>query len=149
MAVANGSTNHGRKGAGPTKGSWKPGQSGNPSGRPKVPQWRRGGGAAASAKQRAEQYVDKAFKLLAKAMADETSPMSARVSAANSILERAYGKAPQDVNVRGSVETHIIALLKAIDNQEPSKVDGGELEVIEAPASSSDSTTPTKGDSST
>jgi hypothetical protein len=55
--------------------------------------------------------------------------MASRVSAASQILDRAYGKAPQDVNVRGSIETHIIALLKAIDNQ-ALEVDGGELEVL-------------------
>ncbi len=82
-------------------------------------------------------------------MKDEKAPHNARVSAAKELLDRAYGKAPQDVNVRGSVETHIIALLKAIDNQPVSPaqpaLDGGELEVLPG----SDSTTPTSGDSST
>ena len=118
MAMPNGTTNHGRKGAGPTPGSWKKGQSGNPKGRPQRPLWQRGKGMDnATAKQRAEQYVDAAFKLLNQAVRDKESPMAARVSAANSILDRAFGKAPQDVNVRGSVEHHIITFLKALDSQ--------------------------------
>ena len=135
---------------GATAGSWKPGQSGNPKGRPKgAKTGRKSDVLARTAKQRAELYVDQAFELLSQAVQDTESPMSARVSAANAILDRAYGKAPQDVNVRGSVETHIIALLKAIDNQPVSQVEGGPLEVIEAPGNSSDSATPHEGDSST
>lgn len=110
-----------------TPGSWTKGQSGNPSGRPKG---RKSNVIARTAKERAELYVDQAFKLLSKAVLDTESPMSARVSAANSILDRAYGKAPQDVNVRGSVEHHIIALLKAIDHQDVKPIEAGELEVL-------------------
>ena len=91
-----------------------------------------------TAKQRAEQYVDQAFKLLSQAVRDKNAPMSSRVSAAGLILDRAYGKAPQDVNVRGSVETHIIALLKAIDNQESTPINGGPLDVLPSPDTSAD-----------
>ena len=80
---------------GGTAGSWKPGQSGNPKGRPKgAKTGRKSDVLARTAKQRAELYVDEAFKLLSEAVRDTESPMSARVSAANAILDRAYGKAP-------------------------------------------------------
>jgi hypothetical protein len=121
MSQGNGKLTHA-----PTAGSWKPGQSGNPSGRPKG---RQSDILARTAKQRAELYVDQAFNLLSKAVRDKDSPMAARVSAANAILDRAYGKAPQDVNVRGSVEYHIISLLKAIDNQDVKQIDGEATEV--------------------
>ena len=115
------------KAHGPTGASWKPGQSGNPKGRPKG---RQNEVLARTAKERAEKYVDQAFRLLSKCVRDKDAPMSSRVSAASVILDRAYGKAPQDVTVRGTIETHIIALLKDLDT---GKIDGGEAEVLPPP----------------
>jgi hypothetical protein len=59
--------------------------------------------------------VDQAFKLLTQAMRDKDAPMAARVSAANSILDRAYGRAPQDVTIRGNIEHHIVKLIQGLD----------------------------------
>ena len=99
--------------------TWKKGQSGNPRGRPKKEPWQRiknDRGLAKSAKERAEQYVDQAFKLLSEAVKDKDAPFAARVSAANSILDRAYGRAPQDVTVKGQIEQHIIQLIQGLDS---------------------------------
>jgi len=57
---------------------WKPGQSGNPSGRPK--------GIAALARQ----HKDKALEVLVAGMED-TDP-KVRITAAKEILDRGYGK---------------------------------------------------------
>lgn len=98
--------------------TWKKGQSGNLRGRPKKEPWQRiknDRGLAKSAKERAEQYVDQAFKLLHEAVKDKDAPFAARVSAANSILDRAYGRAPQDVTVKGQIESHIIQLIQGLD----------------------------------
>lgn len=57
---------------------WKPGQSGNPGGRPK--------GIAA----RAREHTDKAIEVLVDGMADEDPRV--RVVAAKEILDRGYGK---------------------------------------------------------
>ena len=114
----------------PTSGSWKPGQSGNPLGaavRKRVP---RSEVLGRTAKQQAEKHARKAFKLLAQCVQDREAPMASRVKAASEILDRAYGKAPQDVTVRGTIETHIIALLKDLDT---GKIDGGEAEVLPPP----------------
>lgn len=102
---------------GPTPGSWKKGQSGNPLGASVTKRRQRSEVVQRTAKQQAEKHARKAFKFLVGCMQNDEAPMASRVSAAAQILDRAYGKAPQDVNVRGSVEHHIISLLKAIDNQ--------------------------------
>lgn len=58
--------------------SWKPGQSGNPGGRPK--------GIAAKARE----HTDKALEVLVEGMADEDPRV--RVSAAKEVLDRGWGK---------------------------------------------------------
>lgn len=58
--------------------SWKPGQSGNPGGRPK--------GIAAKARE----HTDKAVEVLAAAL-DDPDP-KVRVTAAEKLLDRGYGK---------------------------------------------------------
>lgn len=57
---------------------WKPGQSGNPGGRPK--------GIAALARQ----HTDKAIEVLAKAL--DSKDERVRVTAAEKLLDRGYGK---------------------------------------------------------
>lgn len=82
------------------------GRSGNPGGRPKV---------AAEVRELARQYTDVAIKALTDIMQDEKSPPAARVSAATVLLDRAYGRAPQDLTVKGSIEQHIIDLVRQLD----------------------------------
>ena len=69
----------------PTKTSWKPGQSGNPSGRPrgdhKIQELARGHGPTA---------LDVLVKI-----ATEGQSEGARVSAAIALLDRGYGRPPQ------------------------------------------------------
>ena len=59
---------------------FRPGQTGNPGGRPK--------GVAALARQHADAAID----FLAKLLVDESAASSARVQAAREILDRGYGK---------------------------------------------------------
>jgi hypothetical protein len=59
---------------------WKPGQSGNPGGRPK--------GIAAIARQ----HTDKAVQVLVDGM--ESPDERVKIAAAKEILDRGYGKAP-------------------------------------------------------
>ena len=67
---------------------FKPGQSGNPSGRKKV-----NGDIIALAKK----YTVEAIKTLIAVMQDENAPAASRVTASNAILDRAYGKPAQSI----------------------------------------------------
>ena len=69
---------------------WRKGVSGNPSGRPKVPE---------HVREAARAKTEEAIKTLSEIMADKSAGASARVSAANSLLDRAWGKAESTSNV--------------------------------------------------
>jgi hypothetical protein len=67
-------------------GTFKAGTSGNPGGRPKV---------VGEVRDLAREHTEDAINTLARIMEDEKAPAAARVSAAESILSRGWGKAPQ------------------------------------------------------
>jgi hypothetical protein len=64
------------------------GQSGNPGGRPKI---------VGEVQQLARQHSAEAIETLVAIMQNEKAPPAARVHAANSILDRGYGRPPQAV----------------------------------------------------
>jgi Family of unknown function (DUF5681) len=64
------------------------GQSGNPGGRPKV---------VAQVRELAREHTAEAIQTLVSIMTDPKSAPAARVSAANALLDRGYGKPPQHV----------------------------------------------------
>lgn len=47
----------------------------------------------------AQNYTDEAFQTLHTIMTDTEEPAAARISAAKEMLERAYGKSPQAINL--------------------------------------------------
>lgn len=67
------------------------GQSGNPSGRMKIPQ---------DVKQMARGLTKEAIATLAAVMRDRKAPHSARVRAAETLLDRAWGKPESSTNIR-------------------------------------------------
>ncbi len=67
---------------------WKKGQSGNPKGPSTRLDAKRGG-------EQAMKHVAKAFKALAQVLNDPNASPSARVTAAVAILDRAYGRPAQ------------------------------------------------------
>jgi hypothetical protein len=74
------------KGSGPTSGSFKKGETGNPGGRPKtVPEVR----------ELARTYTVQAIETLVEIMQDTSANPGSRVAAANNLLDRGHGKAPQ------------------------------------------------------
>lgn len=72
----------------PENTRFKPGQSGNPSGRPKKNR---------DLERTAEAYVSDAVKVLADALKDDDPKV--RIAAANALLDRARGKPKQSVEV--------------------------------------------------
>ena len=69
-------------------GRFKPGQSGNPGGRPK---------ALLEVVELARSHTVTAIMTLARIAADEAAPAAAQVAASNSLLERGWGKAVQPI----------------------------------------------------
>lgn len=57
----------------------------------------------ASVKEAAQEHTEDAVATLAEIMGDKTQPAAARVSAANAILDRGYGKPSQALNLGGSL----------------------------------------------
>lgn len=81
-------------------GNLKPfrkGQSGNPGGRPKLPE---------EINAAARAHTKKAISTLVDVVQDAKAPASARVSAAQAILDRGWGRAQQQVDITAGVMTH-------------------------------------------
>ncbi len=70
--------------------AWKPGVSGNPGGMPK---------GVGEVKKLARQWTNKAIETLAEIMMDDGQSGPARVSAAEALLNRGYGKPLQQMEV--------------------------------------------------
>ena len=75
---------------------FKKGQSGNPGGRPKV---------VAEVKELARAHTGKAIETLVSIMDNPKAAPAARVSAANALLDRGYGKPPQHITARAGLLT--------------------------------------------
>lgn len=80
---------------GPNPG-WKPGQSGNPGGRPKIDK---------EIRELAQTYSIQAVETLAAIMLNHDYDPRVRGFAANSILDRAVGKPAQAVVHSGTIDT--------------------------------------------
>ena len=72
-------------------GQFAPGQSGNPSGRPRRDQ---------DLTELARMHTEDAINTLVSILNDPKANASARISAASAILDRGYGRAPQAVAVK-------------------------------------------------
>lgn len=82
-----------RRAPNPTgKGGFKKGKSGNPAGRPKV---------IGELRDLAREHTMPALQTLIDVAANKGEAGSARVSAANAILDRGYGKPSQEVQHTG------------------------------------------------
>lgn len=87
-------------------GMFPKGISGNPTGRPKTD---------IKIKELAQQYTDTAVKTLVEIAQNPKAKDSARVMAANAILDRAYGKPAQyseNLNMNVSYEDYLLELAR-------------------------------------
>lgn len=88
---------------------WVKGQSGNPGGKPK---------GHKEVQDLARRYTTDAIQTLADICSNPTATPGARVSAAEVLLDRGWGKAPQKIELDGvnQLPEHVIdALLAAFD----------------------------------
>ena len=69
---------------------FEPGKSGNPGGRPRI---------LANVQEAARQYTAEAMETLANIMRDAKAPPATRVAAANSLLDRGWGRAPASISL--------------------------------------------------
>ena len=85
--------------------SFKKGQSGNPRGRPKRPEARN---VFADLRAAARELTEDAIDTLATVMKDPKTPAAARISAAQALLDRGYGKPPQAIELNSEPDlTHL------------------------------------------
>lgn len=96
---------------------WKPGQSGNPSGRPAV---------IAELRDLARAHTGEALETLCEVMRDKGAPPAARVAAVSHILDRGYGKPTQHVsatvqNIRQMTDDELLSYISG-----PDEADSGE-----------------------
>ena len=99
-------------------GQWKPGESGNPSGRP------RKGPAMKALEERCRESADEALAFLLDTIQDRDAPHNVRLAAAREILDRGYGK-PVDRSAVLNLNT---------GNGQPFTLSNDELERIAAGA---------------
>jgi hypothetical protein len=98
---------------------FKPGQSGNPGGRPKE---------VAEVRELARRHTKKAIATLAEIMLDEKALETAGIAATNSLLDRGYGRPELQHKISGQI--NFAALLAEYTTQRLA-VEQGEAEVLE------------------
>lgn len=81
----------------------KKNQSASPSGKggPRPGSGRKPGKVTATLREIAREHMEKAVEALLSVLSDPDSPAAARVSAANSLLDRGYGKPSQPIDGDG------------------------------------------------
>jgi hypothetical protein len=107
---------------------FKKDQSGNPGGRPKV---------VAEVKELARAHTEEAIQTLVSIMNNPKSAPAARVSAANALLDRGYGKPPQ--HIEGQNANYVALLPEPCESAEEwmAQVESRRA-LIEGPARRSD-----------
>jgi len=83
------------------------GQSGNPSGRPKSTM-----ADGRSVTDVARSFTEKALQALIDVIESDAAPHPAKVSAANSILDRGWGKPAQSVAISGDEDNPLRTVLR-------------------------------------
>ncbi len=104
--------------------SWKRGQSGNRSGRPKKPTTIEAHKIIADVKAAAREMTPEALSTLQTVMNDPKAPPAARVGAATAVLDRAWGRPTQ--SIEGQVDLSFERMiLMAIEREEQQTLPSG------------------------
>jgi len=96
----------------PAQYKWKPGQSGNPSGKAKSPKK-----LSAKIQEQSDKLIDTLMKI---ATSEETAD-NVKIQAINTLLDRGFGKAPQtlDVNQRHSLTDELENMIRELNGLPP------------------------------
>jgi hypothetical protein len=78
----------------------------------------------------AREQCPSAIHMLKGVMNSKKAPTAARVSAANSLLDRGLGKPAQAIQIKGDPDSPVIFNLRLGDGIAPKVIDGGAVEVL-------------------
>ena len=94
--------------------SWRKGESGNITGRPKLPETIEAKKIVADVRAAAREHTQDALDTLKAVMSDAKTPPAARVSAATAMLDRGWGRAKEtiDTNIHTTLEELILASMR-------------------------------------
>lgn len=124
---------------GPHSGQWKPGQSGNPSGRPKKSNEMR------DLERLCRENAEAAFNHLIETINDRDAPANIRLQAAKEVLDRGFGK-PIDrqavLNLDGGTAPAELSREELVKIAAGAYEQRGNAQVIEMPKISDESTPP-------
>ena len=100
---------------------WKPGQSGNPGGRPRE---------VSELRKLAREYTKDAIETLAQIMVDVKASEASRIAAANSLLDRGYGRPLQavDLDVSEPISSIVRTIVDSAQPLPPAANGAGETE---------------------
>lgn len=96
----------------PKEYQFKPGQSGNPSGKSKKPK---------QLADKIQKQADKLVDTLVRLATSEETPDNVKIQAINTLLDRGFGKAPQtlDVNQRHSLSDELEQHIRQLNGLPP------------------------------
>lgn len=100
-------------------GRFKPGESGNPGGRP---------AGYGRVRDLAQKHTERAIAVLVEIMDDKDAAKDARRAAAEALLNRGWGKPETSVQLSGS-EGGWIDVLRRLNRDNPAKQDAAQLMV--------------------
>jgi hypothetical protein len=107
--------------------NWKPGQSGNPGGRPRQ---------VADLRAKAREYTQQALDVLVAALSDKSPYV--RIAAAREILDRGYGRPVTQVELQAHGLRPIEIVIAQRPESEPRLINGTSIEVSNGDKDSSD-----------